>query len=72
MTILDACIKVLSESGQPLTAEAIYNEIQRRKLYDFKAKDPRNMVRSTLSKHLRGTQAPRIRQVDPNRFEVRR
>lgn len=70
MTILDACTEVLAKSNDPLTAEQIYEEIRRRGLYEFKAKDPRSMVRGTLRKHLRASQPHRVRQVDSGRFEA--
>ncbi len=70
MTILDACMEVLQKAKAPLTAEQIYDEIQRRGLYQFKAKDPRSVVRGTLRKHLRASQPHRVRQVDSGRFEV--
>ena len=70
MTILDACVDVLSKSQQAMTAEEIYDQIHRRGLYEFKAKDPRNIVRSTLRKHLRASRPHRIKQVDPKRFEA--
>lgn len=70
MTILDACTEILGKARAPLTAEQIYEEIQRRGLYEFKAKDPCSIVRGTLRKHLRASQPQRVRQVDSGRFEA--
>ena len=70
VTILDACADVLGKAEGPLTAEEIYDEIQRRGLYEFRAKDPLSIVRGTLRKHLRASQPHRVRQVDGRRFEA--
>lgn len=70
MTIMKACVEVLKRSQRPLTADEIFAEIQHRKLFDFKAKDPRSIVRSTLRKHLKGPGPHRVRQVDSNRYEI--
>lgn len=70
MSILDACVDVLSKSQRAMTADEIYSQIQQRGLYKFKAKDPRSIVRGTLRKHLRASHPHRIRQVDPQRFEA--
>ena len=70
MTILDACIHVLKKSPRAMTADEIYDQIQLLGLYEFKAENPRSIVRGTLRKHLRAPHPHRIRQVDSQRFEA--
>jgi len=57
VTILSACMQAV-ESGETLSAEKIYERIVDRKLYEFRAKDPRSMVRAALRKHVRSNHQP--------------
>jgi hypothetical protein len=50
--------EVLVEAGRPMSAREIYEQIQSRGLYDFKAKDPPSIVRGQLRKHCTNVQAP--------------
>ena len=52
MTILDACVAILRESKEPLSAENILDGICQRKLFEFKAKDRVGMVRSAIRRLL--------------------
>ena len=48
MTIPDAAKKVLLEAGEPLSINDIYDRIIGLQLYDFKARDPRSVLRSAI------------------------
>jgi len=67
-TILDACVEVLKEAKEPLSAEEIHQRICERQLFEFKAKDPVAVVRATIRKHLRKPESHRLKSVDENRF----
>lgn len=47
-TIRAAIVEVLHDAGQPLSVQAILERIQKRGLYEFKAKDPLGVVRNQL------------------------
>ena len=44
-TIHQVIAKVLHDAGKPLSSTEIYEAIRSKNLYDFKAKDPANIVR---------------------------
>jgi restriction system protein len=69
-TILDVCASVLEQKRQPMTAEELYEEILRRNLYEFKAKSPLNVLRSTLREHVRGSDQRRIVEEPGRRYRV--
>lgn len=48
LTIKDAVVTVLTEASQPLTANEIYDEIVKRRLYTFGAQNPVNVVRNII------------------------
>ena len=50
-TIPEVICDVLREAGRPMSAREIYDSISSRGLYEFKAKDPANIVRSQLRRH---------------------
>ncbi len=50
-TIHQVISEVLSKTGKPMAAKDIYDAIIREGLYNFRAKDPANIVRSQLRKH---------------------
>ena len=54
MTIIQAIQKVLKESNKPLTYKEIYKQIIDKKLYEFNAKNPLNIVRWSIRKHCFG------------------
>ena len=66
---------VLKEAGEPLSASAIFERIQDRNLYDFKAKDPVHVVHSTLRRHCINLDFPSARRdkyfqvVEKDRYE---
>ena len=58
MTAKKAIHEVISEvlraAGRPMSSREIYDEIVRCGLYEFKAKDPANIVRGQLRRHCVG------------------
>ena len=42
---------VLAEEKKPMTADELYELIISRKLYEFKAKDPKSVFKSQLRRH---------------------
>lgn len=53
--------EVLRAKKKPLTVEEIYTEIQKRKLYDFRAKNPLHVVNSQLRRHCKDLDFPSAR-----------
>lgn len=43
--------EVLAKAAKPMTADAIFAEIQSSSLYEFNSKNPAGIVRSCLSRH---------------------
>ena len=56
-TIREAIIDVLQAEGRAMSAREIFETIQSKKLYDFKAKDPANIVRGQLRRHSVGSKS---------------
>ncbi len=50
MKIYEAAVAVLREAGHPMQAKDIYNEIAKRKLFQFGAKNPTAILAQTLRK----------------------
>ena len=69
MTILDACVEVLKYKKQQ-SIDDLYNDIIKNNLYDFKAKDPKNILRSTIRKHIRSNPKPRITEVKKGIYKL--
>ncbi|MFV1965752.1 MAG: HTH domain-containing protein [Pirellulaceae bacterium] len=57
--IHEVIAKVLAEHGKPMSARDIYEAIRDGHLYDFKAKDPANIVRSQLRRHCLSVRSPK-------------
>jgi len=53
-TIIEAAKIVLAEHPDGLTAEDIFNQIIKQKLYDFKAKNPYNILLGRLGGNVSG------------------
>lgn len=51
MTISEAAQKVLAESGSAIHVDEIYNRIIKENLYEFKAKDPKAVLKRTIRQH---------------------
>lgn len=70
MRILDACMKVLEDASGPMTADEIFDEVNRRELFEFGAKDPKAILRSTIRAHLRRDPPHLIRETEKGKFEA--
>ncbi len=53
ITIILAAQKTIKELGKALTAVEIYDYIVKNKLYQFNAKDPQAILKSSLRRHSR-------------------
>lgn len=42
---------VLKSAAKPMTADAVFAEIQSKSLYEFNSKNPQGIVRNCLSRH---------------------
>jgi len=60
-TIHQVISDVLCAAGTPLTSSEIYEVISERRLYEFKAKDPANIVRAQLRRHCSNVKTPGAR-----------
>jgi len=58
MTINEAIIEILTSSYSALSHKEIHDEIEIKKLYHFKAKDPLSIVRRQLRRHCYGIDFP--------------
>lgn len=58
MTIIEAIKKVLIKEKEGLTSKEIYQKIIDRNLYNFKAKDPQNIVNGIIRRHCLGMDFP--------------
>lgn len=54
MTILEAAIKVLKSTNKPMTAQEIYEQICKEKLFSFGAKDPVAILKAQLRRNSLG------------------
>jgi hypothetical protein len=52
---------VLRDAGRPLSSAEIYEAIKAKGLYEFKAKDPANIVRGQLRRHCHNVKSPGAR-----------
>lgn len=48
MTITEAAQTVLRDAGKPLSVQKIYDEIIKRNLYSFGAKNPKSVLSQTI------------------------
>ena len=67
MTIVESIILVLESSNSPLSVEQIYRNLVSKGLYEFKAKDPKSVVRQQIRRHSRGVDFPSAR---PDKYFV--
>lgn len=56
MTIVDAANAVLREAKRPMTAAEIYSAITAKGLYDFRAKQPVQVLHQQLRRHCVGVE----------------
>jgi hypothetical protein len=67
-TIIDACVTTLQEASKPLAPGEIYRRIIDKELFEFKAKDPLSILRSSIRKHLRGAPPHRLSVVEGGKY----
>jgi hypothetical protein len=53
-TICSAAIEALNSAGKALTIKELFEFISSKSLYQFKAKEPLSILKSTLRKHTSG------------------
>ena len=70
MTVLDACLKVLKDSGRPLNVKQILYEIETRNLYVFKAKDSVKVISGAIRNNLKKGKPPIVKETAKGRFGV--
>lgn len=70
MTILEAITAVLRKSETPMTAVEIHQAISREGLFEFKAKDPKGVISSTIGKHLRTAGPHSVEKATPGTFKA--
>ena len=63
MTIIEAIKYVLLEKNRSLTDKEIYKLIIEKKLYDFKAKNPIHIVKTTIRRHCKDLDFPSAKKV---------
>lgn len=74
MTIIDSIKEVMRSQGSPLTANEAYQGIVERKLYEFHAKNPAQVVQMQIRRHCEGVDFPaaastkHFRRVGENKF----
>jgi hypothetical protein len=51
MTIIEAVLQVMQESGAPMTPNQVFEAIRRKNLYAFGAQSPVGVVRSNMRRH---------------------
>ncbi len=69
MTILEAVVAVLKSSERALTAVEIQDAITKEGLFEFKAKDPKGVISSTIGKHLRTAGSHHIAKAEKGSFK---
>ena len=73
MTIAEAAQTVLKEQGRPMSVNEIYDEIMRRNLYNFGAKNPKSVLSQAIrSKSTANSKAPQplFKQTSQNTYEL--
>ena len=74
MTMLKVALTVLKKTNSPLSAEEIYSQIQKEKLFTFNAKDPLSILKAQLRKNTLGFQGksaankPTLKQLENKKF----
>ncbi len=75
-TIIDAALTVLKTANKPLSADEIYVEICKSQLFEFKAQDPKAILKAQLRKNCLGFTGksaavkPRLKQLADKKFQV--
>ena len=75
-TIIDAALTVLKKANKPMSADEIYNEICASSLFEFKAQDPKAILKAQLRKNCLGftgksaAEKPRLKQLADKKFQA--
>jgi hypothetical protein len=51
MTVIEAVLQVMRESGAPMTPSQVFEAIRSKNLYSFGAQSPLGIVRSNMRRH---------------------
>ena len=70
MTIIEAITAVLGKSDRPMSAEEIHQAISKAGLFEFKSKDPKGVISSTIGKHLRAAGAHSVERAGNGTFKA--
>ena len=70
MKIIDACLEVMKTAAGAMTAREILEEIQRRDLYTFGAKEPLKVLSGTIRENIRKGAPPQIREIERGKYVV--
>jgi hypothetical protein len=75
-TIIDAALTVLKKANKPLSADEIYTDICTSRLFEFKAQDPKAILKAQLRKNCLGfigksaAEKPRLKQLTDKKFQA--
>lgn len=75
-TIIEAAISVLKTANKPLSADEIYTAICRSNLFEFKAQDPKAILKAQLRKNSLGftgksaPEKPKVRQLPDKNYQI--
>jgi hypothetical protein len=75
-TIIDAALTVLKTANKPLSADEIYVEICKSQLFEFKAQDPKAILKAQLRKNCLGftgksaAEKPSLKQLADKKFQA--
>ena len=70
MTIVEVSLDVLRTSDRAMSAREILEEIRRRNLYSFGAKEPLKVLSSTIRQEVTKGNPPRIRETTKGLYEL--
>jgi hypothetical protein len=75
-TIIDATVLVLKTANKPLSIDEIYSAICKDNLFEFKAQDPKAILKAQLRKNTLGfsgksaAEKPRLRQLADKKYQA--
>ncbi len=75
LTIIQAAQRAIKELGQPSTSTEIYDHIIKKNLYQFNAKDPQAILKSSLRRHsnennISPKKSKILKKVGENKFDL--
>lgn len=75
-TIINAALIALKTANKPLSADEIYAEICKSQLFEFKAQDPKAILKAQLRKNTLGfsgksaAENPKLRQLADKKYQA--